>query len=448
MSSKIKLPPFNVMNKNFYWSSHTIPYNMHFILDIRGPLDPSRLKEALLQTMMDIPVLRSIIKEGLFFTKRKVLKKINMLNPDSLLVVQEDANPNIDSQKMSGYIRDFLYNIPLEVERNVPIKSLLVRKNEHEWLMFIKIFHSTCDGYGAYLIISRIFQKYNILGGSENKIQIPPEPSSYSLRNLKKLLKDRAPSKEDRDQDKLLEKKIGFVRDGDAPQGQEFFGHITVPEDKYREIIAFCRQKALTINNFFVAVIGRIMNTVLSARNSDYDVVSIGQVTSIRKYLGVKGGINNFISPFSLSLSKELFDSFESLVQGIADQTTKIFERKDFIEGLFKNRRVKYTPTKIMKKYMSAYEMQFFYHPLSTTAVSNLGDLSGILEAPGGCTINNALSVGSANWSYGHQWIITTYNDVMTLSIPYLNPLLSHDTIQLFIKNFWTEIERVLGGMP
>jgi NRPS condensation-like uncharacterized protein len=126
----------------------------HWILTIRGEIDPVKLNLALLSAQSAHPIMRTIMRSKYFRPFREI---------------QEDFGEGVLSVQDRGELQDTNYerhlsaciNQPMNIREGFPLRVLLLRKNEAESALVFTFHHSAADGLRTLLFMRKVIESYN-----------------------------------------------------------------------------------------------------------------------------------------------------------------------------------------------------------------------------------------------------------------------------------------------
>ncbi|MFD0635615.1 amino acid adenylation domain-containing protein [Catenulispora yoronensis] len=129
-------------------------YHLPLSARIIGPLDAARLATAWDTVVARHEVLRSVVREGdegLFSV---------LAEPVALLYVDAAADPALADRLLLDVVRR-----PFDLAREVPVRALLVRVGDEEYVLSVVVHHIAADGWSAAILAEEIGAAY--LGRAE-----------------------------------------------------------------------------------------------------------------------------------------------------------------------------------------------------------------------------------------------------------------------------------------
>jgi NRPS condensation-like uncharacterized protein len=127
---------------------------LYVILDLEGEVDHARLNQAIVSAQQAHPVMRTTLRGTYFSPFRQIQEDL----PEGPLCLQ-------DLTKLQGANYESLLfqwmNQPMDVRKEVPLRVVLLRKDEIGCSVVFTFNHSATDGLGAFLFVRRVIESYN-----------------------------------------------------------------------------------------------------------------------------------------------------------------------------------------------------------------------------------------------------------------------------------------------
>ena len=130
------------------------PMLIHVILDLEGEIDHARLNQAILSAQQAHAVMRTILRRRHF----KLFREIQEDPGKGVLSVADQAK--LHDTSYESYLSSWM-NQPLNITKEFPLRVLLLRKNELEFLLVFTFHHSAADGLRALLFVRKVIEHYN-----------------------------------------------------------------------------------------------------------------------------------------------------------------------------------------------------------------------------------------------------------------------------------------------
>jgi NRPS condensation-like uncharacterized protein len=127
---------------------------IHVILSLEGEVDPVRLNQAIFSAQQAHPVMRTILCSRNLRLFREIQEDLGK----GVLSVVDQAQ--FQGTNYEGYFSSWM-NQPLNVQKEFPVRVLLLKKNERESSLVFTFHHSAADGLRALLFIRKVIESYN-----------------------------------------------------------------------------------------------------------------------------------------------------------------------------------------------------------------------------------------------------------------------------------------------
>lgn len=441
---KQKLPPFDVHSKLHYWLSYKYSDEITIALAIKGKLKIDILKTAIKDIYESTPVLQTHIIEKWKFVTRKLNKSFKNIDIDALLTIDnnEKKNPGNINGKIEESTLRFI-NQPINYLNDPPVKFFLSKKNKSEYLFFIKIHHSVSDAFGEYILASKIIQRYNILLEHKNSIILPGEPENYSMFPLKKILQKKKSKPKSKNLQSMS--KISFFRDKETMDGTIKNHAFSLDESEFKKLQNITKKTKLSINDLLLAAIVRTTYKTINGRKAAIDQLRFIQTANLRKYLDIQGGIGNISSFYHASFHEKDLEDYSATLNTVLLEKNRTRDEQESIRNVFSLNFFKILPSKITRNIIKSNDSKIIIkQPQLTGMITNAGRLDNILEEPKDCKITYTWLLTPVHFSYGMQWFISSINDVLTINISYLDPVITEKTSAQLVKDFQKELDGLL----
>jgi NRPS condensation-like uncharacterized protein len=136
---------------------------IHVILNLEGEIDHVRLNQAVFSAQQAHPVMRTILRSRDFRLFREIQED---LGKGVLSIADQTQLQNTDHE---SYLSSWM-NQPLNIEKEFPVRALLLRKNEGECSLVFTFHHSAADGLRALLFIRKVIESYNNEPSQDSKL--------------------------------------------------------------------------------------------------------------------------------------------------------------------------------------------------------------------------------------------------------------------------------------
>jgi hypothetical protein len=434
-----KIVPFNIYNRCYYWLGYNLPCDLNLAVGLLGDIDLEVLKLACKKVILKTPVLTTNIKDYLIFLKRKDACISSDFNINSYFTVSDRRleNPGGIDSIPDKNTTDFL-NSRINLNNELPVKFFFTKGLEKEDCFFIlKLSQTVSDIKGGYIIVSKIFQEYNTLTQTPNKIALPSDPPSYSMNNLRS-------SKNETGNDNTERLRVSFFRDNNSFTGS--FNKITFifEKDCFSKIINFLKKTSYSLDDILFTALALSSGEILNEKGGLERFMRFGSNVDLRESLGIKGGISNFSSFWDILLEKDELKHAKSAIKLVHDKICASFKKSKDIKRAMKISFYKYFPSKLLVKYYASREKLLFKKPFFTSFLSTINNLEEILETPCGCKIKYSWVSSYPHFSFGLNWNVSTHKDKLFATLNFLDPVISEDTAFKLTDYFKKAIEHIL----
>jgi len=143
------------------------PMFIHVILNLEGEIEHVRLNQAIFSAQQIHPVMRTILRSRNFRLYRQIQEDLG----EGVLSIADQAQ--LRDTNHESYLSSWM-NQPFNINKEFPVRALLLRKNERESLLVFTFHHSAADGLRALLFVRKVIESYNneLTRNSEGDIRI------------------------------------------------------------------------------------------------------------------------------------------------------------------------------------------------------------------------------------------------------------------------------------
>jgi len=425
----------------------------HWILTIRGEIDPVKLNLALLSAQSAHPIMRTIMGNKYFRPFREI---------------QEDFGEGVLSVQDLGELQDTNYerhlsawiNQPMNITRGFPLRVLLLRKSEAEYALVFTFHHSAADGLRSLLFIRRVIECYDNEVSDDSQA---PEDIRISRRGDELL--EFAHSQRSRLEHYYM-KMISslFHRFFTAPlspptrifhdnlgQGEEIhFRFETISPPEFQQIESKSRSVGATLNDILLAACFRTIERWNVLHGKVSKKISLMVPVDIRPK-GFEHIVSNQVSFISLSTKPEDRVDPAKLLRRVGTNTTYAVKNRIAFSIIYFLYFCSRFPLPIMKAIAKFFMITRVY--LDTVFLTNLGSIwpraSGAEEGEtkiGGAKIITIDCVVPAVTPMGMGIYVGTYNKNLNVCLTYRTSFFSKEKAQMFSDLYVEEIKNYPVG--
>ncbi len=136
----------------------------HLILTVEGQVDVPRLSQALISVLRRHPGMRATVCRGRFRCFRRVREPCENETLNVLDLGESRKPDNLDCVDVDSRYEECLYewmNRPLDIEREFPLRVLLLRRSASECTLVFTFHHTSADGLRALGFVREVVESYN-----------------------------------------------------------------------------------------------------------------------------------------------------------------------------------------------------------------------------------------------------------------------------------------------
>jgi NRPS condensation-like uncharacterized protein len=130
------------------------PMPIYGIIDVEGEIDQVKLNQAILSAQMIHPVMRTILRGG----NLRLLREIREDPGKGVLSIADQAQ--LGDTKQEEYLSSWM-NRRFDLRKELPLRVLLLKKNERKASLVFAFHHSVADGLRALVFVRTVIQSYN-----------------------------------------------------------------------------------------------------------------------------------------------------------------------------------------------------------------------------------------------------------------------------------------------
>jgi NRPS condensation-like uncharacterized protein len=274
--------------------------NSQQLLDTDRPLDAVALERALDSLIDDVPLLRSFIRES-FLSAERFYTKTPWFRARDLISTSDD----VDCDQR-------LVVLPFDLQRDPPLRMLVVPTADGGWRTILNVHHSLCDGTAQVVLFDALMRRYTAFLSGGTKDEVPVDHLSAPLPRWRDLLKDRG-LKWNWD---LVRKHVdpagkagilnaSLLEERDAPEPTEVHRQVvTLEREQMQRLWEAAKGYRATLNHIYLAAALRAADGWRRARNlptdRDYRILT---PADLRPLLGLKPCLGNYSGIIELDLT-------------------------------------------------------------------------------------------------------------------------------------------------
>ncbi len=271
-----------------------VPVAFHTFFEVSQPLDRPLLTRAVSSFQRDVPIAHSFVREGLFGVERFVTWTPIFGRPLRFL---------------DRPLRDEDLAVPFDLATEPPFRVLHAPREGGGAVVVFTIHHSAADGVGAFLLMGRLFQRYDELrrGVPEQPFAKDPPPVRFrallrpkGLRWLLAMIRRHV-----KPMDKVGVQNASLL-DDEAPRPATS-RHIeeAIPLERWDALKDAAAARGVSRNDLLLAAALRAADGWRRARNKPDRAFRVLYPIDLRAILGLPACVQNFVGVVRADFSIE-----------------------------------------------------------------------------------------------------------------------------------------------
>ncbi len=425
----------------------------HWILTIRGEIDPVKLNLALLSAQSAHPIMRTIMRSKYFRPFREI---------------QEDFGEGVLSVQDLGELQDTNYerhlsawiNQPMNIREGFPLRVLLLRKSEAESSLVFTFHHSAADGLRTLLFIRKVIESYDNQVSDDSQA-----PEDIRIFRRGDELLEFAHSQRSRVEHYYMKMVSSlFHRLFTAPlspptrifhdnlgQWEEIhFCFETISPPEFQQIESKSKSVGVTLNDILLAACFRTIEKWNVVHGKVSRKISIMVPVNIRPK-GFEHIVSNQVSFVSLSTKPEDRADPAKLLRRVGTNTTYAVKNRIAFSIIYFLYFCSRFPLPVMKAIAKFFMITRVY--VDTILLTNLGLIwprasgaEGGETKIGGARIITVDCVVPVVTPMGMGIYVGTYNKNLNVSLTYRTSFFSKEKAQRFLDLYVEEIKNYPVG--
>ena len=425
----------------------------HWILTIRGEIDPVKLNLALLSAQSAHPIMRTIMRSKYFRPFREI---------------QEDFGEGVLSVQDLGELQDTNYerhlsawiNQPMNIREGFPLRVLLLRKSEAESSLVFTFHHSAADGLRTLLFIRKVIESYDNQVSDDSQA-----PEDIRIFRRGDELLEFAHSQRSRVEHYYMKMVSSlFHRLFTAPlspptrifhdnlgQWEEIhFCFETISPPEFQQIESKSKSVGVTLNDILLAACFRTIEKWNVVHGKVSRKISIMVPVNIRPK-GFEHIVSNQVSFVSLSTKPEDRADPAKLLRRVGTNTTYAVKNRIAFSIIYFLYFCSRFPLPVMKAIAKFFMITRVY--VDTILLTNLGLIwprasgaEGGETKIGGAKIITVDCVVPVVTPMGMGIYVGTYNKNLNVSLTYRTSFFSKEKAQRFLDLYVEEIKNYPVG--
>jgi NRPS condensation-like uncharacterized protein len=342
----------------------------------------------------------------------------------------------VETEDVDYAIKSFM-SVSLDPCRDALVQVRLVRKSNKDFLC-VKISHACSDAVGIKEYIAILSEAYNALAnGKAFKPKVVTERRDLTL--ILEYLGLKSYQELPKQSSIVPSQTAGFPslsKEYSIPGWVKY----SLGKNEYTKIKNYAAAKAVTINDVLLTAFGRAYPKVTGELNKEYSVIV---TIDLRRFAQKVSRVANFSSGFIVNAASYEGESFAAALARVA-QTTK--KEKSGLSGVDAALRLSealrlsfsYFEERIADERLAPIEQESCL-PL----FSNTGFFSPQIICFGQSIITNAYILPPPMIAPSLLLLVSTYNNILTISAGYYEPAVSKETMDILLTNMLQELRRL-----
>ncbi len=438
------------------------PMLIYGILKIQGEVDAAKLGRAISTAQQIHPVMRTILG-------RRRLRPVREIQQDTerkVLTVADRAE--LRDTDYESYVADWM-SLPMDLGSELPIRVLLLRKDETESLLVFTFHHCSADGLRAFLFVKEVVENYNIETDKEGEVEASSLQSPEVMRINRKGDELLEAANSQRAKVEHYCKKVfsslfhRFVLSTFFPPTRIFhdrsgrsrqlrFCFATVSPEELERIQSGAKLAGVKLNDILLAACYMAVEKWNRMHGKESNRIRIMAPVNISPK-GFDGVVSNQASWLSLTTTPRDRADAARLLKKVREQTSDaaanrmafalvyyfyfcsrfpLFIMRLMCRFLITTRT--YVDTVVVTNVGSIWSRPGY----EEAAVSNMGD-AGILNVIGSAPVVSPMGLSIA---------VSTYNRNLNLSLTYRPAFFSEEKARAFLDLYTEEIRSYDSGVP
>lgn len=430
--------PLNGLDRYFVAQDYdgTRLTSQHYV-DTHEPWDRTALEKALDTVMVEVPMLRTFVREAPFGMERFVARRPWFSARE--LVHWTETMDATDPQ--------FL-NAPLDLERAPPVRLVHSRRADGGFRLCLTVHHSAVDGEGGLVLLDRFVRRYN-----EALLRRPAEPlpDIPETKRFREIFWPRGLGWIIRAIRRHVHPfgKMGVqhahLLDDETPLRSDVHHHpVRIEPDLWARLKAAATPMGVSRNDLLVCAALRAADAIRKARGRDDRPYRLMLPSNLRSLLGVPPSLGNCVG--SLRVPIEAADLRRSELPALVSKTIRSGRGlDDAVEtpvnlGVMDAVMPVWLFRAILRKLDRSVNAFFF-----SFLFSSMRPPPG-LAMPEGLTTERMFVGGALTRRPGFGLALTQFGGEVTAVIQYLSPIIRHETALDFARCFVDEAEKLARG--
>jgi len=416
--------------------SDDTPTNCHARLDLSAPLDRQALEQAAWDLHVEVPILRSFIREAAFGVQRFVARR-----PFATRLVRWQDRPLADEDPV-------LYE-RFDAGREPPFRFYHAPDGAGGASLFFTWTHGTGDGEGGILALDWLLRRYNDYVKGRPKEPFPRTQEGLRLRDVVRARGKgygwmwRMARRHLKPAGKVGQRNAELYDDVNATGGS-FRNHTSwITPETFESLNQATDSGALTRNDLLVTAALRAADRLRLASGREDRPFRLTISANLRRQLGLEPAMQNFLGTLQPLFTVDEVRS-RDLAKVVHERIQHGRELEDIVEtpihlGIMTLLLPPWLMRKALRKLETATDGPYFSFLYSSYRQPEI-------RAPEGTQIRNSKVLHAMPRRPPIALSLGRDRGAMRIMVIYRHPMVSDATAQAFAQGFRAEVDRIVAS--
>lgn len=409
--------------------SDYIAYNSQIVLEFKGDINLELMRTAIDKAILEIPLLRSYVKET-YFNYKRFYSKLAVFNSHQVVELREEM---LDQDSIDQFCQK-----KFDLSKSPAFRFLIGKTPDQKNILLFNVHHTLCDAAGQFNLMEEIFR---VMNGMEIRKEAKKD-KVFRYRSLWKYMGVKWFLRQVYDQLRPLKKQRQYKMSSliDHPQRPERFvtsQTFQLSSDQQEKIRIRCKEANVSVTEYLTYNCFKALDSSLKSRGDFETPIMVYIPKTLRPLLKIRYSLQNILTTvWIVGKRKEIHDpKFMEKVKYIIN-SHKMDKAAKFIFGTLA------TCAFLKPKKLKNIFLKFDQNPeaSSSSLLISAGRVPRSYVFPTGWSDINIWARGTMLKSPGVGVIFTGVAGAETLTIEYLKDLVEKETITNFKNNLFSEL--------
>lgn len=408
--------------------SEHIAYNSQIVVEFKGDIQLELMRTAIDKAILEIPLLRSYIKETHFSFKRFYSTSADF-NSHQVVELRDEV---LDQDSIDQFCQK-----KFDLSKSPAFRFLIGKTQDQKNILLFNVHHTLCDAAGQFNLMEEIFR---VMNGMEIR-QEAKKDKVFRYRSLWRYMGIKWFLGHVYDQLRPLKKQRQYQMGSliDHPQRSSRFvtsQTFQLSADQQEKMRTACRKTNISMTEYLTYNCFKALDSSLKSRGDFETPIMVYIPKTLRPLLKIRYSLQNILTTvWIVGKRQEIHDpKFMEKVKYIIN-SHKMDKAAKFIFGTLA------TCAFLKPGTLKNIFRKFDQNPASSSSLLiSAGRVPRSFVFPTGWTDINIWARGTMLKSPGVGVIFTGVAGAETLTIEYLKDLVEKETISNFKNNLFTEL--------